>query len=147
MISDARKTLENVAFKLEEIKIESAKGQFWIQKKDYKALMEMDFDEKTPAHLLPKFDSFVLGHKDRTRLIQRELMKQVYRPPAGDVAATILVDDRIVGIWRHKKTKNSVTVSISPFQRLEKEDLKEIKNVAEDFGEFIGVAHTVIDEK
>jgi len=140
MVSDARKALENVASELEEIKIEGVKGQFWIQKKDYKTLMEIDLDEKTPVHLLPKFDSFVLGHKDRTRIIQREFMKQVFRPVIGDVAATILINDRIVGTWRHSKTKTSVTVSISPFQKLEKEDAREIRSAAEDFSRFIGVS-------
>lgn len=140
MVSDARKVLENVASELEEVKIKDVKGQFWMQKKDYKILMEIDLDEKTPAHLLPKFDSFVLGHKDRIRIIQREFMKQVYRPPAGDVAATILVNDRIAGTWRHKKKKNSLTVSISPFQKLEKEDLSRIKLASEDFSRFVGVS-------
>lgn len=140
MISDARKTLENVASELEEVEVENVKGQFWMQKKDYKTLTEMDFNEKPPVHLLPKFDSFVLGHKDRTRIIQKEFMKQVYRPIIGDVAATILVNDNIVGTWRHKKTKNCMNVSISPFQKLEKECLKEIKLVAEDFSRFIGVS-------
>jgi hypothetical protein len=147
MISDARKTLENVASELEEVKIEDVKGQFWMQKKDYKTLMEMDLDEKTPVRLLPKFDSFVLGHKGRTRIIQIEFMKQVYRPIVGDVAATILVNDRIVGTWRYKKTKSSMTVAISLFQKLEKEDLNEIKSVAEDFGRFLGITQTVIDYK
>jgi hypothetical protein len=146
MVSDARKTLEDIASKLEEVKIENVKGQFWMEKKDYRALMEIDLDEKTPAHLLPKFDSFVLGHKDRIRIIQKEFMKQVFRP-AGDIAASILVNDNIVGTWRYEKTKNSVTVSISPFQKLEKEDLNEIKSVADDFGRFLGVAQTVMNDK
>jgi len=145
MISDARKTLENVASELEEVEVENAKGQFWMPKKDYKTLMEMDLDEKPPVHLLPKFDSFVLGHKDRTRIIQKEFMKQVYRPIIGDVAATILVNDSIVGTWKHKKTKNSVTVSILPFQKLGKEDLKEIKSDAEDFSRFIGVSRLELE--
>ena len=139
MASDARKALESVASELEEVKIEDVKGQFWMRKKDYKTLIEMNLDEKTPAHLLPKFDSFVLGHKDRIRIIRKEFMKQVFRK-AGDIAASILVNDNIVGTWRYKKTKNSVTVSISPFQKLRKEDLKDIKSVAEDFSLFIGVA-------
>lgn len=147
MISDARKTLENVASELEEVKIEGIEGQFWIQKKDYKTLMEMDLDEKPPIHLLPKFDSFVLGHKDRTRIIQKEFTKQVYRPVIGDVAATILVNDNIVGTWKHKKTKNYMNVSISPFQKLEEEDFKEIKSGVEDFGQFFGVKRILIVDK
>lgn len=146
MASDARKTLENVASELEEVRIEDVKGQFWVQKKDYKTLIEIDLDERTPARLLPKFDSFVLGHKDRTRIIKREFMKHVFRI-AGDVAASILVNDNIVGTWKYKKTRNCASLSILPFQKLEKEDLMEIKSVAEDFGRFIGVARTVIDYK
>jgi len=140
MISDARKTLENISSELEEVKIEGTKGQFWILKKDYKSLMKVDLEEKTPAHLLPKFDSFVLGHKDRTRIVQKEFMKQVFRK-AGDIASTVIVDDNIVGTWRHKKTKKSVTVTISPFYELEKEEMAEIRLAAEDFSQFIGVSH------
>jgi len=140
LASDIRKTLENIASELEELEIEGVKGLFWIQKRDYKMLMQTDLGEKSHVRLLPKFDSFVMGHKDRTRIIQREFMKRVYRPPAGDVAATILVNDSIAGTWRHKKTKNSVTVSILPFQKLKKEDLEEIKSAAEDFSQFIGVS-------
>jgi len=140
MISDARKTLENVTSELEEVKIEGTKGQFWMPKKDYKSFMKVDLEEKTPVHLLPKFDSFVLGHKDRTRIVQKEFMKQVFRK-AGDIASTVIVDDNIVGTWRHKKTKKSVTVTISPFYELEKEEMAEIRLAAEDFSQFIGVSH------
>jgi len=140
MISDARKTLENITSELDEVKIEGIKGQFWMPKKDCKSLMKVDLEEKTPAHLLPKFDSFVLGHKDRTRIIQKEFMKQVFRK-AGDIASTVIVDDNIVGTWRHKKAKKSVTVTISPFYKLKKEDMVEIRLAAEDFSQFIGVPH------
>lgn len=139
MAGEAREALHNVASELEEVEIEGVNGQFWMLKKDYQTLMGMNLDEKFPARLLPKFDSFGLGHKDRTRIIRKEFMKQVFRK-AGDIAATVLVNDNIVGTWRQKKTKNSITVSIAPFQKLEKEDLKEIKITAEDFSRFIGVS-------
>jgi hypothetical protein len=64
-----------------------------------------------------------------------------------DIAASILVDDRIVGTWRHKKTKNYMTIIISPFQKLKKEDLKEIKLIAKDFGRLLGVTRTIIEDK
>jgi len=139
MISDARKTLENVTSELEEVRIEGIKGQFWIPKKDYKSLMKVDLEEKTPAHLLPKFDSFVLGHKNRTRIIQKEFMKQVFRK-AGDIASTVIVDDNIVGTWRYKKTRKSVTVTIAPFEKFEKDDLEKIRKEAEGLGDFMRVS-------
>ena len=67
-------------------------------------------------------------------------MKQVFRK-AGDIASTVIVDDNIVGTWRHKKTKKSVTVTISPFYKLEKEDIIQIRLAAEDLSQLIGVSH------
>jgi len=115
------------------------KGRFLMLKEDFKTLDSISLDEKAPTCLLPKFDSFVLGHKDRTRIIQSEYMKHVFRPKIGDVAATLLINGHIIGTWRHKKTKNSLTVTITPFQKLLKEDLKEVEEKTKALSQFMGV--------
>jgi len=141
MAGDTRKTIENVAGSLiEEVEIEGAKGQFWMLKEDFKLLDAINLDEKVPLSLLPKFDSFVLGHKDRTRIIRSEYMKNVFRSKIGDVAATLLINGRIVGTWRHEKTKTSLTVTVTPFQKLGKEDLKEVEEKTKELSQFMGVA-------
>jgi len=138
MAGETRKAIENSAALLEEVEIEGAKGQFWMLKEDFKLLDSMSLDEKASPCLLPKFDSFVLGHKDRTRIIRGEYMKHVFRK-AGDVAATLLINGHIVGAWRQKKTKNSLEVTITPFQKLMEKDLKEVEKKAKELSQFIGV--------
>lgn len=81
-------------------------------------LKSIDLDEKAPARLLPKFDSFVLGHKDRARIIKLEHLKKVYRPKIGDVAATLLINGQITGTWKHEKTKATLRITITPFTKV-----------------------------
>jgi hypothetical protein len=51
-----------------------------------------------PARLLPKWDSLLLGHKDRRRVMSDEHRKLVIAKN-GDVAQTFLVDGRVAGTW------------------------------------------------
>lgn len=139
MAGDARKAIENLAGSLiEEVEIEGVKARLWMLKEDFKALDLISLDEKTPACLLPKFDSFVLGHKDRTRMIQDEYKKHVFRK-AGDIAATLLINGQIAGTWTQKKTKNRLTIMIKPFQKLKREDLKETEKKAKELCQFMRV--------
>jgi len=140
MVSDFKRTIENFAdHMLEEVEIQGVKRRFWMLKEDLKIFDSMSLDEKAPPCLLPKFDSFVLGHRDRTRIIPNEYKRLVFKPKVGDVAATVLINGQIVGTWTQKKTKNSLTVTITPFQKIEKEDSKEVEEKAEELRQFKGV--------
>lgn len=51
-----------------------------------------------PVALLPKFDSYVLAHRDKFYL-DASSRREVFRA-AGDVAATVVADGVVVGTWR-----------------------------------------------
>jgi len=137
---DTRKAIENVKDSLlEEVKIEGATGLFLLLKQDLKLLDSISLDEKALPCFLPKFDSYVLGHKDRTRIIDDEHKKHVFRK-AGDVAATLLLDGKITGTWTHKRAKNSVVMTITPFRRLDKYELQEVEEKAQQLSQFMGAA-------
>jgi uncharacterized protein YcaQ len=140
MAGDAKKAIEKVKdLLLEEVEIEGATGLFLLLKKDLKLLDSISLDEKALPCFLPKFDSYVLGHKDRTRIIHDEHKKHVFRK-AGDIAATLLLDGKITGTWTHKKAKNSLSVAVTPFRRLDKDELRQIEEEARELSEFMGVA-------
>lgn len=140
MAGDAKKAIENVKDSLlEEAQIEGAKGLFLLLKQDLKLFDSINLDEKAPPHLLPKFDSYVLGHKDRTRIIDDEHKKHVFRK-AGDIAATLLIDERIMGTWTHKRAKNSVVMTITPFRRLDKDESSQVEEKARELSQFMGTA-------
>lgn len=138
-VSESRKVFTDTEQTLKEIKVKGVKKKLWILKDDFYRLEGMDVHEKPLVHLLPKFDPLLLGHKDKSCILKSEHLKEVFRP-VGDIAATVLVDGYIKGTWNYKKTKNRLTVNVSPFEKLEKDDLEKIQREAEALGEFMAVS-------
>jgi len=144
LTSEATKTIENNLAVLKPVQVREAGKRFWMLRNDFKNLQKLDLEEEIPPCLLPKFDSYVMGHKDRTRIIEDPFLKQVYRPVVGDVAATVLVNGRIAGTWTSKKTRKALTVVVKAFGKLSKGTISELEQVAGELGTFVGVEQTRI---
>jgi len=138
MAGDAEKAVEAASSITDEVKVEGQKGKFLLLKQDLKLIDSIDIDEKAPPCLLPKFDSILLGHKDRRRIVREEYKPRVFKPKVGDIAATVLVNGQIVGTWKQNKTKGMLTITITPFQRIDKEDLKEVEQTARGLSRHMG---------
>jgi hypothetical protein len=138
MAGDAKRAIENASSMTEQIEVEGAKGRFWILKGDVKASASIDSDEPAPARLLPKFDSILLGHKDRTRIIKEQHKKLVFKPKVGDIAATVLINGQIAGTWRHTRKKHALAVSVKPFGRIAQDDMAEVKQQASELSQYMG---------
>jgi len=78
-------------------------------------------DIRAPARFLPEFDNLLLSHSKRTRVIADEHRSRVYLPGLR-VAATILVDGFVRGVWKIEKAKSAATLVIEPFETLAKPD-------------------------
>jgi len=95
-------------------------------------------DEDTPAppRLLPDFDSLVLAHDDRARLIADE-----HRPAIATknlrVPPTFLVDGRIAGTWKLERKKATATLTLVPFAALPKAARAELTAEAEALARFV----------
>jgi hypothetical protein len=78
-----------------------------------------DEDVPAPARLLPEFDSMLLAHKDRTRVItdahRRSLATKNLR-----VKATFLVDGFAAGSWSVARKRDTATLTLAPFEQLRK---------------------------
>jgi hypothetical protein len=66
--------------------------------------------EPAPPHvrLLPRFDSYLLGHRDRALIMRPEHDKAV-RPGGGILAATLVVDGRVEGTWKLERGRPEVS--------------------------------------
>ena len=66
--------------------------------------------EPAPPHvrLLPRFDSYLLGHRDRALIVRPEHDRAV-RPGGGILAATLVVDGRVEGTWKLDRGRPEVT--------------------------------------
>ncbi len=137
MAGEAKRAIENSSRLLEKVKVEGKKELYLMLKDDIRTLDSTSSDEEVPAYLLPKFDSILLGHKDRTRIVQDKYTKRVFKK-AGDVAATVLINGQVVGTWRQKKSRSTLIVIITPFAKIGKEDMQQIEERAKKLSQFMG---------
>lgn len=83
-------------------------------------------DVPAPARLLPEFDSLVLAHKDRTRVVS-----DAHRPALVTknlrVKAAVLLDGEVAGIWTLGRTRRVATVTVQPFARLTARDRRALE--------------------
>ena len=89
-------------------------------------------DEATPApvRFLPEFDSLVLAHADRRRVISDE-----HRPGLTTknlrVRATFLWDGFAAGTWETERKRATATLRLRPFEPLPRAAVKELTAEAE----------------
>ncbi|MGI9098187.1 MAG: winged helix DNA-binding domain-containing protein [Solirubrobacteraceae bacterium] len=75
-----------------------------------------DPDTPAPPRFLPEFDNAVLAHADRTRIAADPDRRRNLTPK------TFLVDGFVGGTWRVIRGRGIVTIEITPFARIARED-------------------------
>ena len=87
------------------------------------------------VHLLPAFDEFTVSYKDRSASVAPELMKNVtvghaiFRP-------IIVVDGRVVGIWKRSYLKNLINIEHTLFGDLNKSEQALLDRAGKRYGHF-----------
>jgi winged helix DNA-binding protein len=89
-------------------------------------------------HLLPAFDEYLLGYKDRGAVLAVDDALRVVPGKNGVFFPTIVVDGRVVGTWKRKLKKNSVDITLSPFAHLDDLDVRAIE-AAGSYSDFVGL--------
>lgn len=80
-----------------------------------------DADVHAPPRFLPEFDNLLLAYKDRTRVVADAHRSKVYLPGLR-VAATILIDGFVGGVWKTEQKKGAAVLTIEPFETLKPAD-------------------------
>ena len=93
-----------------------------------------------PSHvrLLPYFDTFLLGHKEREHLVERENQPRITRPQ-GWIAPVVLVNGRAVATWEHAREGNTLHVKVTRLGSLSPCVLIEIQAEMDSLSRFLGV--------
>jgi Winged helix DNA-binding domain len=87
-------------------------------------------DTPAPVRLLPEFDSLVLAHDDRSRVVADEHRSEVVTKNLR-VRATFLVDGVVAGTWSIERKGRTSTLRLSPFAKLPRRVEKELAGEAE----------------
>jgi winged helix DNA-binding protein len=89
------------------------------------------------VRLLPAFDPYLLGHKDRDHIVDAADIELIYRKQAW-ISPTVIVDGRAVAVWSHATTGPRVVVGVEPFRALAREVKASIGDEAASLASFLG---------
>ncbi len=90
------------------------------------------------AYLLPAFDEYLVGYKDRSAVLNTLFVKQT-NAGGGILNPTIVIDGQVVGTWKRAVTKGSVSITLYPFAALGKAEEQAVALAAQRFGAFLGL--------
>ncbi len=98
-------------------------------------------DLQRTVRLLPEYDVYVMGFREREHLVPERVREQVaghgrgrYEGPAG--VRFLLVDGVTAGLWERKKSARRIELKVAPVRKAKRPD---IEREVERYGAFLGL--------
>jgi hypothetical protein len=101
---------------------------------------ELEVPNDAPrAHLLPGFDEYLLGYKDRSAVLPAAHKERIVPGGNGMFLSTIVVDGIVRGTWRRTARAKSVEVELMPFAKLPARARKELDVPLRRYSDFLAI--------
>ena len=113
-----------------------------VLREDLDELAQAEF-ERPLVRLLPYFDSFLLGHKQREHLVAKERQPEIYRAQ-GWIAPVVLVDGRAAAVWEYAREADRLRIMVKPFAPVSEPVSDGISVEAQDLGRFLGIPNVEV---
>lgn len=130
-----RAAWQEIADQLIEVEIEHHRA--WGIKSS-SPWLERSATETPVVRLLPRYDTYLLGHQKRDLMVPALYARRV-NAGGGIVHQTLLVDGRVVGTWKAKSQKSGQDVIIEPFEPIAPEVLPELEAEINDLTRFLNL--------
>ncbi len=91
------------------------------------------------AHLLPGFDEFMLGYKDRSAALAPKFANRIVPGANGVFLSTLVLDGQVCGTWRRAARAKSVEIEAEPFARISAATRKTFAAPMARYAQFLGV--------
>ncbi len=104
-----------------------------------------DGETPAPVRFLPELDNLLVCHPARIGVVSAAYRARIY-PKNGRLAATIMTDGLVRGVWRIEKTKKAVKLMIEPFEAISPDEQHALHVEGERLIRFIGATEGVGDE-
>ncbi len=133
-VAEARAALASVASSMERHRADGI--EYWQTPGQRTA-------DPAGVHLLPAFDEYLLGYKERSAVLDAAHAGKVVPGGNGVFLPMMVRDGRVIGTWKRAVTKDRVRVTLLPFAPLTKSALKAFDAAAVRYGEFHGCTTTL----
>jgi hypothetical protein len=90
------------------------------------------------ARLLPNYDEYFIGFRDRSAIGQRVRATSTVIGGSALIPHVIIVNGELVGIWRRAFEKDRVVVAVEAHAELTRREVDRVAAEARRFGEFLG---------
>ena len=91
------------------------------------------------VHLLPGFDEYLLGYKDRRAVLDARHAPKIVPGGNGMFLPTLIINGRVAGTWKRAFKKKSVVMAVSLFTALKKAEKESLAMAVERYGKFVGL--------
>ena len=106
--------------------------------RDLAEIQALKISHKT-VRLLPSFDPYMLGHRNKDHIVDKLYYKQVYRK-AGWLSPVVLINGRVMATWRYEHHGRRLFVTVTPFDNISRSHRDSIEQEVKDLGRFLGSA-------
>ena len=89
------------------------------------------------AHLLPNYDEYFIGLKDRSAFVARLKASRVKARTNGLSGNVLIVDGQIVGGWRRTLAKGTAVIELRLLIRLREAERRAVAAAVQRFGDFL----------
>lgn len=89
------------------------------------------------ARLLPAFDTYVLGYRDRDLAVTPQHHGAVYH--GGQTVPIVAIDGLAAGVWRYERRGRRLSVDITPFEPFGSKVRRLVAEEAESVAGFLGM--------
>lgn len=97
-----------------------------------------DAKRRASAHLLPNYDEYFIGHRDRGAIAQRIGSRKLVTGGNALIGNVVIVDGQLVGGWRRSAHAKRVQVRVTALTALSAAERKRIAGAALAFERFLG---------
>jgi DNA glycosylase AlkZ-like len=136
--ADARALFDSFGAQLEEIDVEGHRA--------YALAGDTDFPTLQPnLRLLPEYDVYVMGFREREHLVPDAVREQVaahgrgrYEGPAG--VRFVMIGGSAAGLWERKKRVKRIELRVTPARPLTRTQHAQLEREVKRIGAFVGEA-------
>ena len=96
------------------------------------------------VHLLPGFDEYVLGYKNRSAILAAAFANRICSGSNGIFSPTVVIGGQIRGTWKKTVRKGKVTVAAQPFTTFSAKERAALSDAVQQYGEFYGLAGELV---
>lgn len=92
-----------------------------------------------PLRLLPGFDEYLLGYRDRSMVLEARFAARVVPGNNGMFLPTILKKGKIRGTWKRQIRTHSLNVDLHPFRPEDAPGVRQLAAEAKKYKDFLGI--------